>query len=386
MEYYDVIIIGAGIAGCGLAYNLKRIGYKGSVLVIDKNEIGSHKGYGHRNTFAHVIKEYNLEITHKYKGVKLGVYDKVIATMHGDFYGINYEQICQDLFKRSGHDYRKEEALNVLNQTLVTDKNKFKFKYLIDCSGYHFFLRKLFKMPLPFRYWKGRTRLLKNKTSLDKDYIYYAYGEGEFFEDVYIVGDKLAQGDWIYCKNLDSRIPFPKKSFYTKHCSDEDVILMRGVVIPITPVLPLTFKNYAFLGDSFGNAVPISVYGIETILKTSKLLVDAIKKDNLKSYEKEWKKDNFDIYLKRLVIKLDTHLNFSIVKKIKRYPHLHDMLKLCNKYPQFYIDMLQKQYQPFEIPEEVKNKYPKQRKLWMLGYYLYLKSKYLKMNLLSKFY
>jgi flavin-dependent dehydrogenase len=46
MEHYDVIIVGAGIAGSGLAYNLNREGYKGSVLVIDKDGAGIKMGLG----------------------------------------------------------------------------------------------------------------------------------------------------------------------------------------------------------------------------------------------------------------------------------------------------------------------------------------------------
>ena len=60
MEYYDVIIVGAGIAGCGLAYNLKRIGYKGSVLVIDKKEPGANAAYGYRNIEGDIVEEFNL--------------------------------------------------------------------------------------------------------------------------------------------------------------------------------------------------------------------------------------------------------------------------------------------------------------------------------------
>lgn len=394
MEYYDVIIIGAGIAGCGLAYNLKRIGYKGSVLVIDRKKLGFKKDYGHRTIFPEVIKEYNLKYHQKYKGVKLGIYNKVVATSPGELYGADYQQICSDLLKRSSYEFKEEESMNVIGNKLFTktiDETKaYNFKYLIDGSGPSFFLRRRFNLPMPSRYWLGRLRLLKNKTDLDKRYIYYFYGDGEYLEDVYVVGNNLAHGEWSYSRSMKGWIPDQKnnilKTYYSPKTYQENIIRINGAVIPVTPTLPLTYKKrYAFLGDSFGNAPPISVYGIEAILRTSKLLAESIKKGDLQSYENEWKNKYLEVYLKRLAVKVDLHPGSRLINNMKNYPSVHEIIRALSKYPSVYINMLKRQYEIFELPKEITKKYPQSRILWILAHYSYFKIKYFLMDMKFKY-
>ena len=42
MESYDVVIVGGGIAGTGLAYNLSKTCPNKSVLILDKNKPGAN--------------------------------------------------------------------------------------------------------------------------------------------------------------------------------------------------------------------------------------------------------------------------------------------------------------------------------------------------------
>ncbi len=149
MEYYDVIIVGAGIAGCGLAYNLKRIGYKGSVLVIDKKGVGANVGYGYRNTFKEIIDEYGLLYEHKYEGLKYCMDDKEYMTIDAPFYFVNYQKICKTLIMRSFINFKKEEAIYIKDNNLKTKKSDYKFRYLVDCSGNNFFLKNILKQNKP---------------------------------------------------------------------------------------------------------------------------------------------------------------------------------------------------------------------------------------------
>ena len=66
MSYYDAVIVGAGIAGTGLAYNLSQRCPERSVLVIDKKGPGGNKGHNLRTTFESTIKKYRLPFFHKY--------------------------------------------------------------------------------------------------------------------------------------------------------------------------------------------------------------------------------------------------------------------------------------------------------------------------------
>ena len=124
MEKYDVIIVGAGIAGCGLAYNLKRFNYGGKVLLIDKDEPGANAAYGYRNTTEEIVKEYDLPYEHVYKGMKVGVADKTYFTLQKKFYFIDYKKTCKNFIKNSQTEFRKEKAINLKKRT---DREKLKW-------------------------------------------------------------------------------------------------------------------------------------------------------------------------------------------------------------------------------------------------------------------
>src|SRR3989338_5710522 len=97
MESYDVVIVGAGIAGTGLAYNLKQICPEKSVLVIDRKEVGSNAGYGYRITFGEMIERYNLPYHHVYNGIKMGLFWEEPLILNDSFYLVNYKKICRHL-------------------------------------------------------------------------------------------------------------------------------------------------------------------------------------------------------------------------------------------------------------------------------------------------
>ncbi len=374
MEYYDVIIIGAGIAGCGLAYNLKRIGYKGSVLVIDKEGVGANAAYGYRNTTKEIIKEYNFPYIKKFKGVKVGAYDDILMTVNKDYYFFDYTKICSSLLKKSGASFHKEIAISTNHKKIITSNKKYSFKYLIDCSGANFFLKKRFKQQLPFRYWIGKVRKLKNKSSeLDKDYFYFLFDDEGFLEEIYNLNTGILHGYWQYTKKINfNLIHAPENTLLKKYVSNLNIDCEYKVIGPCTPAFPLAFKNYAFLGDSFGNATTSSASGILPGLDSSKILADAIDKNNLRYYQKEWKKRYIPSYLPYLISRLDRFNNPIFIKKIKQYPKNSKVAKILSNYPEVFVNILENKTS-IVFPEEIKKMFPKRQKLWQLYYYLYLK-------------
>jgi flavin-dependent dehydrogenase len=352
--------------------------------MIDKEKPGAKAGYGHRNTFKKIIDKYRLPYTKKYKGYKVGIYTDIITTINYDLYCVDYNKICEVMLKRSNAIFKAEKALNVLNNVLITNTNKYKFKYLIDCSGSDLFLRKLFNLPLPFRFWISKTKLIRTNDVLDDNYFYYLYGDNGNLEDVYILGKNILQGDWYYSKKVDFNLIKPaKKTFLKTKIQDKKIIRETTSVIPVTPLLPLVYKKrFAFLGDSFGNAVPLSVFGTECALNTSEILTKAIVKDDLKLYEKNWKKKYLDIYIRRLAVKIDLYHNPKLIKKIKRYPNHFDVLRLLKKHPEDYLNFIKDQFKQFKLSKELEDMYPKSRILWLFYHYIYLKMKYFVMNIL----
>ncbi len=365
MEEYDIVVIGAGIAGTGLAARLSEICPDKKVLLIDKDKIGAGAAYGYRNVFKEIIDKYKLPYHHKFDGLKIGTHEELFLTVKQDCYLIDYEEVCRIFFNRSNAILRNEEALNIQDKILKTNQNEYKFKYLIDCTGASFFLRKILNKPIPFRYWLGCIKILENKVD-NTDYFYFLVDETGFMEDVYPLKDKTLQGNWQYTNKVDfNLISPPENTLYKKLISQPRIIKMNHVVIPISPVMPLAYKNYAFLGDSFGNATSTSGEGIRPILDSAEMLADAIKNDNLKQYEKEWKKRYLNIYIKHLASKSNQK------DKIKTLGPL-------SKYPELFTKILKNE--PFELPKEIKKQIPKSVIARQIYNYLRLKAKYALMN------
>lgn len=375
MENYDVIIVGAGIAGTGLAYNLSKICPEKTVLIIDQSEPGANAAYGYRNTTEEIVKEYHLPYEHIYKGVKIGTADKTYFTLEKKFYFINYKKVCKFLLKKSDHEFKKEEALNINNSILTTNKNNYKYKILIDCSGHNFFAKKLFNQKLPFRYWIGKTKVLKNKLK-KTDYYYFQFSDSGYQEDFYPLKNRTLQGDWQYVKKIDFNLITPdKKNLYKSLIKNSQIIRENKTIIPCTPVFPLVYKNIAFLGNSFGNPTTSSAEGIRASLNSSKILTTAIKKRNLKLYENVWKTKYLETYLRYLVTKLDSYHNPKWLQNIKKIPTREGLLPTISKYPDVFEKILMCE-SDFRFPEEIKKMFPKRSKIFQAYYYLYLKSKY----------
>jgi flavin-dependent dehydrogenase len=355
MERCDVVIIGSGIAGTGLSYNLEKRGFKGNVLLIDKKEIGSERNR-FRNTFEEIIKDYGLPHVHLFKGLKFGANGNVIFTLNTKFFFIDYEKACKILYKKSGAEFRREKAVSLSKNVLKTDKGNYKFKYLIDCSGFHSFLRPYIGNSPPIRYWIGKTRVFKKVVALNKKYFYYFFSDENSFEDFYPLENMTIQGDWKYVKKIDFKsVKFGEKSFYKKYLENQEFSDEKSAVIPSSPVLPMVYKNMALLGDSFGNATTNSSEGIRPILRTSELLADCIIEEDIKKYENEWKRKYLGNYCKYLATRMDLNSNLKI-NSVIRYPPYSEFLKVLGNYKDIVLKRLRNE--ECSLPDEVKRKFP----------------------------
>lgn len=320
VEKFDVIIIGAGIAGCGLIYNLKKINYKGKILIIDKEEPGANSAYGYKNTFEKVIKEYNLPYEQKYKSVLFGTYKKIFTEIPSKFYFINYKIACNHLLKNSNASFRKEMAMEIKKNTLKTNKSTYSYKYLIDCSGHAFFAKKILNHPLPFRYWIGETYKLKGTLENQNSYYHLLNSKG-FLEDIYPLKNKTLRGLWKYGK-IKNSYDFPLSPISEKLTNNFPKEKSGNSLIPCTPAMPIVQNNIAFLGDSFGNASTSTAEGIRPILRTSKILAKNIKNATLKNYEKEWRKTFLNLYIKHLATRLNTKNRLKLLQALRNNPEI----------------------------------------------------------------
>ena len=249
---------------------------------------------------------------------------------------------CNDLIKRSNAHFIKDNAVDFKNDILYTEKNNFRFGNLIDCSGYSFFLKKILGHPLPFRYWVAKIGVFPRitKKSIDRNYFYFQFGEDGFFEDLYPLEDKTLCGYWQYAKNINHSLIKPtKKTLLKKYFPYQENKLNKRAVITNAHVLPIARKNYAFLGDSFGNALSSSAEGIMYVLDSSKLLAESIKMNNMESYQKEWCKSYMGQYIKFLASRLNRYNNPAILKFFKRgFPKNVEVIRKCN--PDFFMRIM----------------------------------------------
>jgi flavin-dependent dehydrogenase len=381
MEKFEVIIIGAGIAGCGLAYNLKKLGYGGSILIVDKNKIGSNTDCGYRNTFKEVIKEYNLPYFHKYEGIKIGANDQIFFSLKEPFYFVDYNKICNHLILRADAEYRNEEVLDVKESILLTNRGEYRFRYLIDCSGSGFFLRNKLNFMKPFVYYIGETKIIKSKEKISDKYFFCTTNTSGYVEDLYPLKNMIIQGNWQITDKIDfNLIKVPEKNLLNKYVREYEVVKTSKAVDPISPVFPLVYKNYAFLGDSFGNASSVGE-GLRPILEASKLLSEAIIKDDLNDFGKSWKKMNLDKYTKCLISKYETKTDHMIVRYLNKSPSKEELFEIFKGYPDLFLGALKNEV--VHLPKEALRKCPINFIFRRAVYYAYLKLKYARMQIPS---
>lgn len=380
MEHYDVIIIGAGIAGCGLAYNLKRIGYKGSVLVLDKRGIGSNAGYGYRILFEDTVQKYNLPYFHRYKGFNLGAYDEIYFKISEDIYFIDYEKTCKNLLGRTSAEYKKEMAISIKDNFLKTNEKVYNFKYLIDCSGINPFFGKIKKRSKPILYWINKTKKIPNNINLEEDSFYYMFSNTGYFEEIYPIKDELIYADWLYTTVPDHDKIIPHKKTLLKKWKIKEIPKKQTKdIVPVSPTFPMVYNNCALLGDSFGNANPADGMGIKKILESSGILAFAIKKNNLKLYQKLWKRKYLEKYIKCIASKLDRYYSSDFVKKIQKYPSLPNVIKFLGG--NLFLDMLKENNgSEQKIMMQIKKIFPKRQVIFFGLRYISLKIKFFLME------
>jgi flavin-dependent dehydrogenase len=376
MKKYEVIIIGSGVAGSGLAYNLKRMGFKGKVLVLDKNKTNPETSY--RITFKDTAKKYKIPYERKYSYLKFYFSEKGLIDFKIDSYLVNYPKFCSYLLDNSGAEYKNEKAIDVRGNLLKTNKNSYEFKYLIDCSGCLFFVKNLEKMSVSHKYWRGYSEIFKTTRNLDKDSFYYFFHEDGSFEDIYPSEKESMYGYWRYADVKNSiKIKIPKKSFALKMIGNRELIGRFSNKVSCSPALPLVYKNIAFLGDSFGNATTSSAEGIKPTLDTSEILANAIKMQDLEFYEKTWKKRYLNSYVKFLAFRMIRYPESALLKKIKEkfLPANIAIFDYLEKNPKIFFKILRND-DSFKRPEEFKKCFSKLNVFLLLLMYLKLKMQY----------
>ncbi len=141
--YYDVIVIGAGIAGISSAIHLKKSSKNLKILVVDKCKFPRNKlcaGYL-TNKSVDLLREMDVEVDKiGYKLVK-GI--KIIYRNKTRIHANNHGLYCHKLVDRTILDYElfkklKENNIEVSENASVDNLNKEKSSISINDAKYHF--------------------------------------------------------------------------------------------------------------------------------------------------------------------------------------------------------------------------------------------------------
>lgn len=277
---YDVIIIGAGLAGTTCGYLLKKQNQK--VLIIEKEKLEykdklcggllTKKAY---NLFYEIFEPNNdLNFEH-HKNFIINNMNNKILIKH-DFYSVYRKDLDNYTLNKylniGGEiiDNVNSYNLELESNTLTINNKKYQYKYLIGADGVFSNLRKLI------------TGKIQNK-----NFAYEIVDNKKRNLEVYFFNKFKGYG-WIIPNNRNSIIGVGDVSQNTKIDKNLNDFLdninieknkLRGAFLPTGDDIYLNYKNVFFVGDSAGLISPIIGEGIYYALLSSKILSENIGKN-----------------------------------------------------------------------------------------------------------
>ena len=343
MQGCDILILGGGIASAGLAFNLKRLGYQGTVAVLERDRPGGAKAYGYRNTFKEVIDDYGLPYRKIFAGLRdavtTGGPDILWKDIDIPCYFFEYGEACESLFHRSSAAMLRGEALrlDLGRRRLAYSGGEIEFGILVDCSGPKAWTRAILGLPRVQRFYIGKTfsmpfpRGERLPDFFDGDrFIYYTEANG-YMEDVYALGEELLYGVWNYSPTPDPDIEIRDGGLLSRFGRFAEMRTRPPYTAAISAeaVYPIAYGPIAYLGDSCGQATPASSEGTRPILGAARLLAETIAGGHaLEAYQKEWlRRTGFEYSLHR-ALKQDMRSYNHFFTKLREYPDVYRDLAL----------------------------------------------------------
>ncbi len=283
---YDVIIVGAGVAGSFLAWQLGRIGLK--VLLIEKNrEVKIDSGIV-SSDINNILRIRSSLIKYKIKKMKF------ISSSGFSFYLKSKKPFALILRREKFGKWLRRVALNSSdfvmeecrrisvgrNITVRTNKNIYRSKILIGADGALSIIRKQIGFRDPRIFFglmtKGPTYDNVPVVWFDKRFSRYFFS---WFSPPHEYGLIERKSLMAYLRVFRRRIGVKFRNLYVRP-------------IPIGPTRSV-YKNVLLVGDAAGQVKPISGGGIVYSLRSSEIMIDVLDrffngKGRPNEYEKRW--------------------------------------------------------------------------------------------------
>ena len=304
MKYIeDVLIVGGGPAGAYCAFNLARKNIKSTIL--DHSHPREKPCGG--GISPPVFEKFPFIEKFRSEGFTFGDFrviscidTQVITKSLENGFCISrkcFDQGILEMALQNGAKLVTEKVLNIqkIGETwkVVTNKRIFSTKVLVGADGVNSIVRRKTVGPispenLALTYGYYTDSLEKDKATIKflaeiPGYIWVFPGKG--YSNIGI-GSELKHGNML--KNLlDTFIKshFPKIKIYSRYAA-----MLPSAHNPNFFKLPCAGADWILIGDAAGHVDPISGGGILYALWGGELAAQAIESQNLKSFDKIWKK------------------------------------------------------------------------------------------------
>lgn len=275
----DVTIIGGGTAGLFLAQELKGKGIS-SVVYEEHKELG--KPVHDTGILSKNLDEYidvHKKITlNKVRGARLhSPTGKVVelSRTEDQAYILDRDKLEKQLAK--GIDVRMGERISKLN---------FKSKYIVGADGSRSTVATLAGFPEINNYLMGLQYEVENTGAYDKDFVELYFGREfapGFFSWIVPTNGRLRIGLAV---NGNAKEYLDK--FVKAKLGKTEILETIGGLIPMRWRSQFVKGNIALVGDAAGQVKPTTGGGIYMGMASSRILANAIVKNDLAFYEAEW--------------------------------------------------------------------------------------------------
>ncbi len=259
-NHYNVIIVGAGLAGLSAARSLK--GMDG-VLLVDKRPIGSDPNPPHETLLPYIEQMgYERAVVSRFRTMNIrtstGMYTMKFFQPHCT---LDYVKLCELIYSKSDAEFRLGTAEAIDGRRLKVDGETLVAEFLIDCSGW----RSLITSDLagsnfgPIRMTSAISTTVRRPEDIDTPTYFFdsrIIQRGGGF--VIPFGDQALVGLASYVGQEDLR---PNLNRLLKAAGAKPGVVSRDF-IPNHGLRPLVVGNVFAVGDAAGQSKPVRGKGI----------------------------------------------------------------------------------------------------------------------------
>lgn len=297
-----IIIIGAGISGLSLSYFLSSFGIKNLVIEMKKNV-----GIKHRSTCLVSSKIFGLLkflskniILKSYRVANFWYEDKKIFNVKSkkEMFLLDYLQLEKEIFNNIDKTFSNflfsESVLDVNfdKNTLITNKRKIKFEYIIDATGTFSFLANKFNLFKFKKIFNSFEILAIPKKKFENINIFFdrKFSKTKFGWYIDLSGKSLIG-------LIDQKLDFQKFSNFIKKFEIVKIYYSYSHPILYCEIKKLRLKNSLIIGEAAGLIKPFSLGGITYGIISSYIAAKTIKNNEIEKYEDKIRK----IFLKPII-------------------------------------------------------------------------------------